>query len=306
MSSPDLNDLERKMLSPLKYSINSLEDFYQEPLEEIMCIKEKQMYMDEYTDIILFNIPPIFVKWSEFEQKKEFKYIVHPYIPLFADFKNHQGKSILLLGYRDGIETINFARVCSDITIICESELEFMIIRKTFNNLNLTSKLTNVYTSVNDLPPSSQFDLIYSTGYIGNTCNIRKILCKLQQNHTKPESVLKCIFNSKVSWRHIRTINDGDLNNNIGDITRELKKYGNMYNFSELDKIISNTGFNIVAMWKDHILTYNKEELFKGLLIKDNYWVGVSEDTLNSFKEELGCYTMTISTIKNNGLSLLS
>ena len=305
MSSPDLDNLEKNMLSPLKYCINSLEDFSQnESIEDVIHMEHDEKYIDEHSDVILFSIPPIFMTWSEFNQKRKLKYTVHSYIPSFANFKNYEGKSILVLGYKDGIETIEFAKVCRDITIVCESKLEFGMIRSTFNNLNLTPKLIDIYTSINDLYPV-HYDLIYSTGYIGNTCNIRKILSNLQQKHSDRNTELKCIFNSKVSWRHIRTITECDMTN-IGSISRKLKSYGNLYSFGELDKIISSAGFNIVAMWKDHILTFNKKDLLNGTLVKDIYWQGVSDDTLHSFKEELGCYTMTISTLKNDGLSLLS
>ncbi len=80
-------------------------------------IEEVRSYWDRRPCNIRHSLAPVGTREYS-DQVEPRKYFVEPHIPRFAEFVKWRGKHVLEIGCGIGMETINFAKVGADVTVV--------------------------------------------------------------------------------------------------------------------------------------------------------------------------------------------
>ncbi len=234
-----------------------------------------------------------------FDEVEQRKYFVEPHIPVFAEFKKWQGKSVLEIGCGIGTEAINFARNGAILTVIELSKESLELTKKRFANYGLTANfiLGNAEDLDLLLSHGEKFDLIWSFGVIHHSPHPEKILEKCK-SFLKDDGEIRMMVYSKISYK-------------LFYLMRET----GIWDFSVLDDLISAyseaqtgcpitysytlegakrlfSGFKIMDITKTHIFPWNIQKYISYQYEKETCFKNISEDFFKELESELGWHLL--------------
>ena len=136
-----------------------------------------------------------------FNEVEDRKYLVEPHIPLFANFVQWQGKSVLELGSGLGTDSINFARAGASITCTELSEESLNICKERFKVFGLQADFYLVNAEeLSTVVPVRTYDLIYSFGVIHHSPEPGRIIEQIGQ-YMDSSTEVRIMLYTKYSWK---------------------------------------------------------------------------------------------------------
>jgi len=266
-----------------------------------------------------WNNRPCNIKYSKkdintkeyFDEVETKKYFVEPFIPSFANFEKWKGKKVLELGCGIGTDSINFARAGADLTVVDLSDKSLDICKKRFDVFGLKARFFNINIEdvENHFKDEEGFDLIYSFGVIHHTITPKNVINGIYKL-LKDTGEFRFMVYSKISYKLFWIM----MEYNIKDIDQGLKKLQSeseaqtncpvthLYTFNDIKHSLLDERFNIIEMKKEHIFTFDIDNYYNNIYVKDNYWKSIDDTLISEMSKELGWYILVIAN-KNSDLS---
>lgn len=259
-----------------------------------------------------WNNRPCNIKYSKkdintkeyFDEVETKKYFVEPFIPAFANFEKWKGKKVLELGCGIGTDSINFARAGANLTVVDLSEKSLEICKKRFEIFELKARFLNI--NIEDiekfLKNEDKFDLIYSFGVIHHTINPKNVINGIY-NLLKDDGEFRFMVYSKISYKLFWIMNEyniKDINEGLKKVQSESEAQSNcpvthLYTFNDIKYSLLDERFNIIEIKKEHIFTYDIDNYYDNIYIKDKYWKSIDDKLIKEMSNELGWYTLVIA-----------
>ena len=201
-----------------------------------------------------------------FDEVEERKYFVEPHIPAFADFERWRGKRVLEIGCGIGTDSINFARHGADLTIVELSQSSLDVTKQRFGVYGLDARFIqgNAEEISSLVPAGETFDLIYSFGVIHHSPNPRRIVEQLPQLMHDGSELRLMVYN-RLSWKvfWIYATQGWREWRDLGGLVARYSEAQTgcpvtfAYSDAEARKLLA--GFDVMAVWNDHIFPYKIE-----------------------------------------------
>ena len=107
-----------------------------------------------------------------FEDIQKYRYSrAYPYLPEFAEFEAHQGKSVLEVGCGQGTDLFQFAKNGASVTGIDLTEGAIAKSKELFAAYGQEARLETSNAEILEQFPDNAFDVVYSFGVIHHTPN---------------------------------------------------------------------------------------------------------------------------------------
>jgi len=197
-----------------------------------------------------------------FDEVEARKYFVEPHILGFAQFERWKGKKVLEIGCGIGTDSVNFARVGADLTIVELSEKSLELCRRRFDVYGLTARFSQGNAEeLSAFIPLEQYDLVYSFGVIHHSPDPNRIVREIHK-YLGARSELRLMLYSKWSWKVSWIV----LKHGRGAFWRAadfVRRYSEAqegcpvtyaYSFREIRELLRD--FDVVEMRKEHIFPY--------------------------------------------------
>lgn len=235
-----------------------------------------------------------------FDEVEQRKYFVEPHIPGFAEFPRWAGKRVLEIGCGLGTDTINFARQGARVTAVDLSEESMALAKKRAQVFGLADRIDFRLGNSEELASfvePAPYDLIYSFGVIHHTPHPERVIAQLRE-FTHADTELRVMVYSRVSYKLFWILHE----EGIWDMSRvdELVAKSSeaqsgcpvtyTYDFEQARALLA--GFDVYAIEKAHIFTWDVEAYKRYEYVKDAAWAGVSDEELARFERELGWHTL--------------
>lgn len=169
---------------------------------ENVSIDDVRRYWDQRPCNIRHSPLPVGTR-EYFDQVEARKYFVEPHIPLFAQFDRWKDKRVLEVGCGIGTDTINFARAGAEVVACDLSSESIQIARQRADVFGLADRITFVNTNAETMegvPDSSPFDLVYSFGVIHHSPHPGQILRSARALAGVGTSLKIMVYNRR-SWK---------------------------------------------------------------------------------------------------------
>lgn len=187
----------------------------------------------------------------------EWRYIVQPHIPAFADFKRWNGKRVLEIGCGIGVDTKHFEREGAEIVGIDLSQESLLLAaERTYEALLLRQDAEKLFSTF-----MGYFDLVYSFGVIHHTPNPKQAL-ENAYIYLKSGGELRIMLYAKNSLKHWLG------HQPEAQAGCPLVRW---YTKSEARKLVESAGFKVTSITKTHIFPYKLIEYKQDRLVK--LWV---------------------------------
>jgi SAM-dependent methyltransferase len=230
------------------------------------------------------------------------KYFVEPHIPGFAQFERWRGKRVLEVGCGIGTDSINFARAGARLTAVDLSQESLDVCRRRFRVFGLDADLRQADAErLSHYLEPQPYDLIYSFGVIHHTpnpSNVIRELLKFCGTHTE----LRLMLYSRWSWKSIWiTLTQGK------GIFWRSHDFVRKHAEAQLDCPVAFTytarsitdlleGFEVQAMWKDHIFPYRVSDYVRYRYKREWYFRWMPPPLFRWLETRLGWHTLIIAT----------
>jgi SAM-dependent methyltransferase len=206
------------------------------------------------------------LEWSR--EVTDRKYFVEPHIPLFAEFKKWEGKSVLEIGCGIGTDTIEFAKAGAKVTAVDLSSESIKWARRRAV-LNRVEDKIQFYQAdaefLDQTVPIGSYDLIYSFGVIHHTPHPERVI-KCLRRYLKPGGELRIMVYNKWSWKVLWILlrygwdRFWRLNELVAKYSEAQTGCPVTYTYTRKSAQELLGGFKIKAMWVDHIFPYSVPE----------------------------------------------
>ena len=220
-----------------------------------------------------------------FNEVEARKYMVEPHIPLFADFKRWNGKTVLEVGCGIGTDATNFARNGAVYSAIELSSESINLAKKRFDTFDLKGNfISGNAEELSSLVPTSHFDLVYSFGVIHHTpdpCAVIKEIRKV----IKPDGELRIMLYAQNSWKSIM-IDEGFDQPEAQSGCPIAFTYTN----DEVRELLK--GFEITSITQDHIFPYVIEKYINYEYEKLPWIQSMPEEVFRAMERNLGWHLM--------------
>jgi SAM-dependent methyltransferase len=232
-----------------------------------------------------------------FNEVEERKYFVEPHIPNFADFPKWNGKKVLEVGCGIGTDAVNFVRNGADYFGIELSGESLAITKKRFSVFQLKGELIQAnienFDELGDINDAAPFDLIYSFGVLHHTPDITKALNNLR-NFANPHTEIKLMLYAKNSWKQ-KMIEAG--------LDQPEAQNGcpiaNVYEKEEIQKLLSQSGFQITKFSQDHIFPYVVEDYKNFSYVLQPWFEAMPDNIFNILEKSFGWHMLVDAKISN-------
>lgn len=227
-----------------------------------------------------------------FEEIEKRKYFVEPHIPRFAAFSNWKNMEVLEIGCGIGTDAINFARAGASYTGIELSKVSLEITKKRFELYDLKGTLVEGDAeNLHKILRNKSYDLIYSFGVLHHTPDIGKAFYSIRKL-MKKSSVFKFMVYAKNSYKQA-LIDEG--------LEQPEAQFGcpiaNSYTKQELKELLSNNGFEIVAIEQTHIFPYRIPEYKNYQYVKEKWFELMPENIFQTLQKNFGWHQLVEAKI---------
>jgi ubiquinone/menaquinone biosynthesis C-methylase UbiE len=235
--------------------------------------------------------------FNEVENKR---YFVEPHSVPFADFPKWKGKKVLELGCGIGTDTINFARHGAIVTAVDLSFHSLEIAKKRAKVFGYDGVIQFYQADIEELDkvvPVVDYNLIYSFGVIHHTPHPEKAIEQVKK-YMASWSEFRLMLYSRVSYKLFRLMHIMDQWD-LSKIDELMSKYSEAqtgcpvtytYTFDQIKTLLSD--FEILEMYKAHILTWEINAYKKHEYNKDDTWENVGLNQYTELEKELGLHTL--------------
>jgi len=221
------------------------------------------------------------------------KYYVEPHILYFTKFQDWRDKKVLEIGCGIGTDSINFARVGSDVTAIDLSEESLKIARKRvevygYNNVKFYNANCE---ELSKTVPVKKYDLVYSFGALHHTPNPERAIEEIKK-YMDQNSILKIMLYNKYSWKSLWVlVKYGRFK--FWKFSELMAKYSEaqtgcpvtyLYTKNSIRKLLKD--FDILSIKKEHIFSYKIED-YKEYRYKKVWYFRIMPIFLFKFLERL-------------------
>lgn len=236
-----------------------------------------------------------------FDEVEARKYFVEPHIPSFAQFDRWKGKRVLEIGCGIGTDSINFARAGAHLTAVDLSEKSLEICRRRFEVFGLDADLRQASAEqLSEFVTPEPYDLIYSFGVIHHTPNPANVIREIHK-FCGPSTEVRLMLYSRRSWKGFWIV----MSKGRGAFWRKrelTRRYAEAktdcpvaYTYSRRDVVKLLEGFDILAMWKDHIFPYRVADYVKYRYRREWYFALLPRGVFRWLEHRLGWHTLIVA-----------
>jgi len=216
-----------------------------------------------------------------FEEVSRRKYFVESHIPIFANFPQYAGKSVLEVGCGIGTAAQSFVEAGANYTGIDLSDYSIELAKQRFQLFNLSGgfAVDNI-ENPQTVAKEPTYDLIYSFGVLHHTPDVDAAIRNIYQM-LKPGGEFKLMMYAKRSYKYQQICS--------GEDQYEAKNgvpIANVYTNAEIHHLLSD--FEDVNIWQTHIFPWQIEEYKQYRYVKTPFFADMTPEDFKAMEDVMG------------------